>query len=83
MRGNAESVRNAAAPSRVFSVKPILGRAMTANVSTWIRTFRPPLQRAYSRVDETDRDLADLLRQADERTPQRDAPASADPPRKS
>jgi hypothetical protein len=40
---------------------------MTANVSIWIRAFRPPLQRAYVRPDETGRDFADLLRRADER----------------
>ena len=40
---------------------------MTANVSIWIRAFRPSLQRTYTRLDETDRDLADLLRRADER----------------
>jgi hypothetical protein len=56
---------------------------MTVNVSIWIRAFRLPLQRAYSRLDETGRDLADLLRQADERTAQRNAPAAAGPPRKS
>ncbi|HEY7800829.1 MAG TPA: hypothetical protein VIA80_18825 [Hyphomonadaceae bacterium] len=49
---------------------------MTANVSIWLRAFRPPLQRAYTRPDQTDRDLADLLRKADERM-QRNAPASA------
>jgi hypothetical protein len=45
----------------------MLGAEMTANVSIWIRAFRSPLQRAYTRLDKTDRDLADLLRQADER----------------
>ena len=51
---------------------------MATNVSTWIRAFRPPLQRAYPRLEEApdagdrdaadiDADLDDLLRQADER----------------
>ncbi|MDP3739318.1 MAG: hypothetical protein Q8R02_18155 [Hyphomonadaceae bacterium] len=40
---------------------------MTANISTWLRAFRPPLQRAYSRLDETGDDFADLLELADER----------------
>jgi len=51
---------------------------MATNVSTWIRAFRLPLQRAYPRLEEApdaadpeaadiDADLDDLLRQADER----------------
>jgi hypothetical protein len=40
---------------------------MTTNVSIWLRAFRPPLQRAYPRLDEIDRELADLLNLADER----------------
>jgi hypothetical protein len=74
-------MRNNLALSRVFLANPIPGREMTANVSTWLRAFRSPLQRAYPRQDEPDRDFADLLRQADART-RRDAPASACPPRK-
>jgi hypothetical protein len=56
-----------AGASRVFSANPIAGKEMTANISIWLRAFRPPLQRAYTRPDQTDRDLADLLRKADER----------------
>jgi len=41
--------------------------AMTANVSIWLRAFRPPLQRAYPCLDETALDLAALLERADER----------------
>lgn len=40
---------------------------MTTNLSIWLRVFRPPFQRAYPQLDETDRELADLLRRADER----------------
>ena len=65
-----------AGASRVFSANPIAGKEMTANVSIWLRAFRPPLQRAYTLPHETDRALADLLRKADERI-QRNAPASA------
>ena len=38
-----------------------------ANVSTWLRAFRPPLQRAYTPPDEPARDFAALLELADAR----------------
>jgi hypothetical protein len=40
---------------------------MAANVSIWLRAFRPPLQRAYQHLDETPYDFAALLQRADER----------------
>ena len=43
---------------------------MTTNVSTWVRAFRPPFQRAYPCLDETALDLAALLERADERRAQ-------------
>ncbi|HEX5008455.1 MAG TPA: hypothetical protein VFV70_15180 [Hyphomonadaceae bacterium] len=55
---------------------------MTANVSTWIRAFRPSLQRAYPQLAETDRDLAELLRKADERTREQNVSSSGDVRRK-
>ncbi len=40
---------------------------MKPNVSYWLRAFRPPLQRAYLRLDQTGDDLEALLRRADQR----------------
>jgi hypothetical protein len=52
---------------------------MTVNLSIWLRAFRLPLQRAYPRLDDAavediEVDLTDLLRAADERMAERDAP---------
>ena len=52
---------------------------MTVNVSIWLRAFRLPLQRAFPRLDDAavediEVDLADLLRAADERRAEQDAP---------
>ncbi len=46
---------------------------MLVNIAYWLRAFRTPLQRAFAqrdetaRLDDTGRDLVDLLRRADER----------------
>lgn len=46
---------------------------MAANISIWLRAFRPSLERAYPREeDETELELADLLRRADERSTEAD-----------
>jgi hypothetical protein len=51
---------------------------MAANISIWLRAFRPPLERTYPRdEDATEDELADLLRQADARRTE-----SAPPPPK-
>ena len=72
MRGIAHQAWNATRPSRVFFSNPNRDRAMTANISIWLRAFRLPLQRTYPRLEERpeeiDADFADLLRRADERT---------------
>jgi hypothetical protein len=50
--------------------------AMKANISYWLRAFRPRFQQAYANLDETPgtgigREFAELLRRADERRRQR------------
>jgi hypothetical protein len=54
---------------------------MTPNISTWLRAFRPPLQRAYPRLEETGCDFTDLLERADARKA-KTAPANAGESRK-